>query len=105
METCSCGCTKPHVVAHRETADGYAVNVWSDGALTRPMGIFVRGLGSPRSSYDKRRRSRAIAMLRDDIGLFNITELPRIVRAIERGFAMNFISTEAHRAFVFRHFA
>jgi hypothetical protein len=36
---CSCGETAPHVIARRETADGIAIQIWHDGAVTGRHGL------------------------------------------------------------------
>lgn len=42
--TCPCGKTKPHAVAHRETADGLRVELWDDGAVTGGNGYGLDGV-------------------------------------------------------------
>jgi hypothetical protein len=82
--TCSCGCTKPHPIATRETADGHRLSVWSDGTLTRGrFGALVSGLGKPRSRYTAKRRAYAARLIMDEISAFDLAEIPVLVKAAE----------------------
>jgi hypothetical protein len=42
--TCSCGESRPHVVARRTTADGVSVEVWDNGAITGRFGFKLEGV-------------------------------------------------------------
>lgn len=39
---CTCGQAATHVIAKRATLDGVTVALWSDGAITSRMGLYVR---------------------------------------------------------------
>lgn len=41
--TCSCGTTKPHILARRSTFDGNHVLLWSDGGVTGALGVGLYG--------------------------------------------------------------
>lgn len=74
---CSCGCVEPHIIARRTTADGVRVDVWSDGTLTQ-RGMFLRGLGTPRSNWAVSARARAARLVCDELELYNLAELPKV---------------------------
>lgn len=42
--TCSCGEREPHIVAYRETADSYRVELWDNGAVTGGLGYALSGV-------------------------------------------------------------
>ena len=84
---CSCGCTKAHVIAVRETADEHRVTVWSDGSLSQGrFGAIVPGTGTPRSRYTRTRRAYAVRLVMDDFGACNLAEIPTLVGAAEATF-------------------
>lgn len=82
---CSCGCAEPHVVMRRETADGARLAIWNDGALTHAnaLGTYVRGLGEPRSNWSRHARRRAVMLVADDLAVFDLAEIPVVVKAAE----------------------
>lgn len=89
-DSCSCGCLAPHQIAVRDLADGSAVSVWSDGEITlgrTKLGATLAGLGRPRSRYTRNLRRRAIMLMVDDFGLFDLSEVSAIVRTAERSFS------------------
>jgi hypothetical protein len=79
---CSCGDAHPHRIATRHTADGITVYVWSDGGLSSPF-FSVRGLGAPASKYTRERRARAVRLVMDDFGVFDLRELAVLVKSAE----------------------
>jgi hypothetical protein len=102
--TCTCGNTKTHKIAIRETADGYKVYVWSDWSLTIGyLGHYVRGLGNPRSSYGRTTRERAIRLMMDDFSLMDLDEVARAIKLAEKTFAHTYDDDNARRRDVIRH--
>lgn len=102
---CSCGCTAPHPIATRETADGRRVLVLSDGAIIDGPSKFspvLRGLGAPRSRYARELRARAVRLLLDSFDVLDHAEIAKAIKLAERGFRMRFVDERSHRAFVFR---
>jgi hypothetical protein len=78
---CSCGNETAHIVARRETADGHAVCLWTDGAWTwGALGRVV--LGSPL------RGSRADLdagwLAAGEIALWDAAEVPALIRTARR---------------------
>ena len=95
---CSCGCTKEHVIATRETADGRRIQVWSNGVLTYSLGLFVRGIGTPRTRTGRNTQRRAVLAIADDIGLYDYAELATVVKIAAREHAKNYTSEADRRA-------
>lgn len=81
--SCTCGCVEPHVIATRETADGFKLRVWSDGSLTHAnvLNEYVRGIGRARANWSRARDMQAVRDVADDISLFDLAELPHLLRA------------------------
>lgn len=101
LAACSCGETKAHEVMRRTTADGYTLSIWNDGAIThRRMGAYVRGLGAPRSQYGERTRARAVFAVADNLSLFDLAEVPRLVKIAESTFADNWRSEDDRRTWI-----
>jgi len=95
---CSCGCTKPHVFARRETADEAVLCLWTDGSITQGhFGAVLAGLGRPRGRYTQRRRAAAVRLVADAIGMFDRVEIPALVRAAEDTFKHTWSSEDARR--------
>lgn len=76
---CSCGETTAHVIARRETADGIAVQIWHDGAVTGRYGRALPGIpvARPRTAEAIERERGAARLLADEVSLYNFAELPR----------------------------
>lgn len=81
--TCSCGNTKPHHVAQRLTADGIAVVLWCDGAVTGRMGYGLPGVTVVRpSSEAKLAAARAAGwLLMGEVALYNLSEVRALYAA------------------------
>jgi hypothetical protein len=75
MTLCSCGCTEPHVIARRKSADDYTLKVWADGDVTFFFGHYIRGFG--RQSPEK---AQAVRVLMDDFGVLTTDEIPGAVK-------------------------
>ena len=103
-EPCSCGCTEPHQIARRTTADGVRLAVWSDGAVTLAVGIYLRGLGIPRSAWARATRARAVRLVMGDLEMFDATEIPPLVKAAEATYRHTWSSDHDRRAFVLSRF-
>lgn len=78
---CSCGKVETHAIANRETADGFRLRVWSDGALTHatPGDPFVRGIGRSRFRWSRSRDVAVVSDICDDIPIFELSELPTLI--------------------------
>lgn len=77
--SCSCGCTEPHKIANRLTADGKTVTVWSDGSLTYALGLYIPKLGKSRDPL----RVEAVRLIVDNIGLLDFAELAVTVKRVQ----------------------
>jgi hypothetical protein len=104
MSACSCGCTEAHIIARRTTADGIRVEVWSDGTISQ-RGFFIRGLGTPRSAWAVRARTRAARLMLDELELYDVGELPRLIKIAARTFAHTYSSEDTRRGHVRALFA
>lgn len=108
-DLCSCGCTTVHVIARRETADGRALTILSDGVILAGPAKFspvLRGLGSPRSNYTAGKRLAAVALMLDDLSLFDIAEIPAVIKCAETTIGAPFTAGDpARRVFVRRYIA
>jgi len=84
--TCSCGETAPHVIARRETADGIAVQIWHDGAVTGRHGRALPGIpvARPRTAEAIERERSAARLLADEISLYDLAEVPRLYECARR---------------------
>jgi hypothetical protein len=86
--TCSCGCLEPHVTAHRETSDGVAVEIWSDGALTGRIGRAIPGVPIARPRADRPASlaltRAAAALISDYVSMHDACELPRLYACARR---------------------
>ena len=99
---CSCGCFKPHAFATRETADGKRVRLWTDGTITH-AGVgdpFIKGLGEARSTWGTRARSRTLRLIANDVSLFDLAELPTLVRVGEPTGRSSWSSENDRRLFI-----
>lgn len=96
---CSCGCIEAHRIARRETFNGKGVEVWSDGTLTQ-QGVYLRGLGLPKSHWSRRVRALAVRLVMDDLGLYTTAEIPAVIKIAERTFAHTYSSEDARRVHV-----
>lgn len=84
---CSCGFAGGvHVVARRQTADGIAVSMWSDGALGSRFGQALPGVpvARPRSSVAVAVALRVGWLFLGAVELYDLDELPALYRACVR---------------------
>lgn len=80
--TCTCGNTKPHHVAQRLTADGIAVVLWCDGAVTGRLGYALPGVTVVRPSAAKVEAARAAGrLLLGEVELYDLSEVPALYAA------------------------
>lgn len=95
---CPCGTLGHHRVARRTTADGRQINIGSDGSMWMPLGLPIRGLGAPRTRYGSHRRADAVRLMMDSLSLFNLAEIPALIRAAEATSRYSYASEDARRA-------
>lgn len=83
---CTCGCTESHSVAHRTTADGIIVHLWSDGMVTGALGRGLRGvpLRRPRTVEKHATAMRAGRLLLGECCLYDAAELGALYAACEK---------------------
>lgn len=81
---CPCGCSAAHKIAHRQTADGIRVTLWSDGTVTSGMGFCIRGIGAARSNYEAEKDVEAGWLAFAEIELYDLAEVSRLVRAARK---------------------
>lgn len=84
--TCPCGETAAHVIARRETADGIAVQIWHDGAVTGRHGRALPGVpvARPRTPGAVERERGAARLLADEVSLYDLAEVPRLYECARR---------------------
>lgn len=84
---CTCGFAGGvHVVARRQTADGIAVSMWSDGALGSRFGQALPGVpvARPRSGGAMAVALRVGWLFLGAVELYDLDELPALYRACVR---------------------
>lgn len=86
IATCTCGCTESHSVAHRTTADGIIVHLWSDGMVTGALGRGLHGvpLRRPRTPEKHAQAMKAGRLLMGECCLWDASELGALYQACER---------------------
>lgn len=86
ISTCTCGCTESHSVAHRTTADGIIVHLWSDGMVTGALGRGLQGvpMRRPRTPEKHAVAMRAGHLLLGEACIWNAAELGSVYAACER---------------------
>jgi hypothetical protein len=93
---CSCGNSEIHKIARRHTADGYPVDIFSDGTVRAGHWFGLRGLGTPRSRFAKERRAKAAFLMMGAFELYDLEEIPGLVKVAEKTLSHAYIS-DAHR--------
>ncbi len=84
---CSCGCTEPHEIMTRRSADERVIHLWSDGGLCSTLGLPVAGLVMRRRSAGASahaRRMRIGRLFMGELCLWDLAEAPRLYAACER---------------------
>lgn len=81
LNPCSCGCSEAHRIARRTTTDGMALALWSDGALTWPLGIRVKGSPEPRTLEGCRKALVAGWLVMGEVSLYEGAEVTDLVKA------------------------
>jgi len=99
--SCSCGNTDQHVIARRQTADGYEVNLWENGAITGAMGIGFRSvpLSRPKTQEAVDRALTLGHLLMGDVELYDATDLPALHTAAKRAAARDGLPGTMRRLF------
>lgn len=99
--TCTYGRNDQHVIMRRQTADGFEVCLWENGAVTGAMGI-----GLPRVPLARPKtpeavtRSMAIGVLMvGDVELYDAAELPALYNAAKRAAAKDGLPGTMRRLF------
>lgn len=77
---CSCGETKTHVIARRQTSDGKTLQIWSDGDLTWAFHS-VSGIGRPRTESARREYQRAAWLVAGDACIHESEDIADLFRA------------------------
>lgn len=83
---CPCGCTFPHVIAARDTADGAHLALWSDGPLTGRGGFAFAGvpIARPRDDAAARVALDAGHLVMGESELWDASEIPALYAAARR---------------------
>lgn len=86
LPICTCGCTEPHVIATRRTADGYTVQAWSDGPVTAALGMGIRGLPivRPRTAEALDTAKSAASLFMGEVSLWDLAEAPALYAACRK---------------------
>jgi hypothetical protein len=102
IPTCSCGEIAPHTVMRRTTADGIAIDIWHDGAITGRLGRALPGVPITRP-----RTERAIDLARataslvaSEVEIHDAAELPRLYACARRVAAQGGSPGDLRAAFV-----
>ena len=94
-QPCSCGETKPHEIARRQTADGITVVFWSDGAISGRLGLNL--IARPAATrFQLARVLRANALVADEACLYDWSELRRLVKTARRAFEQVCLPAESY---------
>lgn len=98
--TCSCGDSGTHRIAERETADGWWVCLWSDGAIAQRLGHAFPGVPivRPRSEAAARVAIAAGWLFLDEVALYDSAELPALYAAARRVAARGGSHSDLRRA-------
>lgn len=80
---CSCGESTAHIVARRETADGWRLSVWSDGAVAGGHGLALDGvpLVRPTTRASWEREIAAAWLFASEVSLYDLDEVPALYKA------------------------
>lgn len=81
MAACTCGETKPHIVARRATFDGDHVYLWDDGALTWALGRFIEGGMHPRTDEQSVKALKVGRLVLGDVCLYDAEEVSELIAA------------------------
>lgn len=74
---CSCGETGLHVVAKRQSNDGFTVELWSDGMLTAAYGTRFPKCGPARNAWSERADRTVGESLIGEVCLYDMAEIRR----------------------------
>lgn len=76
---------KPIVIASRNTADNYPVQLWDDGSVTYGrLSTYVRGAGVAKTAEAVNLNIMAGWLVIGDVSLYDVSELSQLVRAARR---------------------
>lgn len=83
VRLCTCGDAASHVVARRLTADGVAVCLWDDGAVTGRLGYAIDGVPivRPRGAEGRARALRAGRLLMGEVVIHDASEVGALYAA------------------------
>lgn len=69
------------IIARRDTTDGHRVYLWSDGSLTRALGVSIRGAWFKPSESNRQRALRAGWLVLGDVEIYSDEEVSDLARA------------------------
>lgn len=83
---CTCGETKPHIIATRTDLDGLSVTMWDDGAITGALGIGINGvpIRRPKTTEQIEATRRIGRLFMGEVCIYRRAELPGVYAAAER---------------------
>lgn len=83
---CTCGETKPHIIATRTDLDGLAVDMWDDGSITGALGIGIKGvpIRRPKTAEQIEKTRRIGRLFIGEVCIHYRAELPEVYAAAER---------------------
>ena len=83
---CTCGETKPHIIATRTDLDGLHVTMWDDGAITGALGIGIKGvpIRRPKTAEQIEATRRIGRLFMGEVCIHSRAELPAVYAAAER---------------------
>jgi hypothetical protein len=98
---CSCGERAPHVIARQTTADGIAVEIWHDGAITGRSGLALPGVpvSRPRTADAFERERHAASLFSGEVSIYMLAELPRLHACARRVAARGGLPGDLRAAF------
>lgn len=83
LNHCTCGCSAAHILARRQTFDGWPVHLWSDGGITYgTLRQPVKGTGISINGWSQQADLTAGWALMGEVSMLDHDELPKAVRRL-----------------------
>lgn len=72
---------KPMQIRRARTADNQTLILWSDGQITRALGLTIKGIGTPRNT---RAALKAASMVMGDAELYDMSEIAELFKCARK---------------------
>lgn len=76
--------TKTTIIARRQSADDKTVALWSDGAITGGLGIYIKGSPCARTEAARVEALTAGWLVMGDVCLYDFSEVPSLIAAARK---------------------